>query len=174
MLSRLIPVEVGIVNSYTQLALRTIGGNLRAIRGDRDQKAIASRIGVSQTRLSNWERDRYKTLTLRSLIMLAHGYECSIEQIVQGVGGYREIVRHNGDQDQASGSPLRVGDPTHESVATRMELTRLRRLVASYETEAREMRTATDAIVKVALRLAALQATAAGQSHRRRRYRKLG
>jgi transcriptional regulator with XRE-family HTH domain len=141
--------------------------NLRNGRGlSLRQVEIASKGKISKATLTSLELGRIKNPDEDMLRELARIYGAEYSAIAL------RFVEANYGRDLVPSS--HVEDPTDDPVATRMELERLKALVAQYETEAREMRTATDAIVKVALRLAALQATAAGQPRRRRHHRKLG
>jgi DNA-binding Xre family transcriptional regulator len=79
-----------IASGYPRLELdSTVGKNLIRIRGERDQQEIAKRMGWPSSRLSNLERDRYKGMAMKTLLRLATAYECSVEEIVAGVMGYR-------------------------------------------------------------------------------------
>jgi len=73
------------VSGYADSRLASIGENLKRIRGDEDQKAVAKRMGIPQARLSNWEKNRYRTVSVRTLLWLAKGYRCGVEQLVQGL-----------------------------------------------------------------------------------------
>jgi transcriptional regulator with XRE-family HTH domain len=91
------PVAADIANGYPQRTVkpRTIGANLSKIRGKTHQKDIAARMGIEQARLSNWERDRFKDLKVKTLLELAIGYQCTVEDILDGVDPAYDLVRHS-------------------------------------------------------------------------------
>lgn len=83
-----------------------------------------------------------------------------------------DLTRH--DRDQQSGASLNVGDPLNEKDAIGVELQELRALVAKYEKDAHEVRTVTDALVKVALSLEQTRKAPKGKSNRGGRDRRMG
>ena len=141
-------------------ALPTIGENIRHLRlaaGFKKQGEFADRLKVPQSRVSDWEKDRYGLPDTATLLKIAKGLDCSIDRILDGVDpGYdatkaRDLIRQASDQH--SGLPQHLGAQTDDTTAAGLELQALRDLVARYEKEAREVRTVTDSLVKVALAL---------------------
>lgn len=150
--------------------------NLREERGlSQMQVEIASGGKLRAGTLKSIETGRIKNPDPDHLRVLARIYKVGFERMAEPflIANYgRDLTRHFGDQQ--SGSSSHVGDQTHDAAEARMELERLRLLVGQYEKEAREVRTATDAIVRVALRLEKIRKTEGAQSHRGRRDRKVG
>lgn len=139
------------------------------------QVEIASNGKLRAGTLKSIETGRIKNPDPDHLRALARIYKVGFERIAEPflVANYgRDLTRHFGDQ--SSGSSSNEGDQIDDPVATRMELERLTELVNKYEAEAREVRTATDAIVRVALRLEQIRKTSGKQSGRSRRDRKVG
>jgi transcriptional regulator with XRE-family HTH domain len=90
--------------------MATIGQNLQKIRGTKDQVEIAARLRMKKTtQLSNWENDRYKNVKLKSLLRLAYGYECTVEEIIEGVDpeytALRATFRDRANTETAHGEP---------------------------------------------------------------------
>lgn len=74
--------------SPTLLAVPTIGENIRRLRlraGFRTSKALAQAIGVPPPRMSDWENDRYALPDTDSLIKIAKGLRCSVDELLRGV-----------------------------------------------------------------------------------------
>src|SRR5881392_2985251 len=91
----------GIARNYPQpVSAKAVGRNLRAIRKARkeNQEAVASRIGVPQERISEWETGRYESFDMKTLIRLAQGYGSTVEQLLVGVDesydSHRDLLRH--------------------------------------------------------------------------------
>lgn len=86
------------MRGYALPKVASLGENLKRIRGDEDQKIVAKRMGVAQTRLSNWEKNRYKTVSVRTLLWLAKAYRCRVEDLVEGLDAEydagRDLSRH--------------------------------------------------------------------------------
>lgn len=137
---------------------KEIGENLAKLRTDRGlsqmQVEIASKGRLRAGTLKSIETGRIKNPDPDHLRELARIYNVTLQTLAQPflVANYgRDLVRHAVDQQSESSS--HVGDQAHDPASTRMELERLRTLVGKYETEAREVQVATDAIAKVALHL---------------------
>lgn len=76
-------------------SLPTIGENIRKLRvaaGYRHQGEFAKRVGVPQSRLSDWENDRYKTIDTPSLLKLAKAIGCPIGALLHGVDADYDVV----------------------------------------------------------------------------------
>jgi transcriptional regulator with XRE-family HTH domain len=116
--TRLLPLVVHIVKGYAQPPVGTIGENLRRVRGKRPQKAIAERLGVKQSRLSNLEKGRYKTAKLTTLLWLAKGYQCRVEDLIVGIDPEYDAGDLS-DHSQSLRSPLPSGGAIDPAVATR-------------------------------------------------------
>ena len=66
----------------------SLGQNLKRLRwnaGFQTQKALADLLGVPQPRVSDWENDRYAVLETKTLVRIAKGLRCSIDQLLAGV-----------------------------------------------------------------------------------------
>jgi transcriptional regulator with XRE-family HTH domain len=96
-LRRLLPLAAQIVPDYALYTVVSIGSNLKRIRGEEDQRVIAQRMGVPQARLSNWEKDRYGTLTAHTLLWLAKGYRCRVDDILRGVDADYDAIHRDGE-----------------------------------------------------------------------------
>lgn len=87
-----------IATGYAQALVSTIGDNLKRIRGERGQEEIADRMGVQKPQVSNWETGRYRDMALKTLFKLAIGYQCTVEEIIEGVNekysASRDQIRH--------------------------------------------------------------------------------
>lgn len=94
-LTRLDSIAVGIVSGYAHGGVATLGENLKQMRGTRDQGEIAEKMSVPQGRLSNWENDRYQTVTVKTLLWLAWGYGCSVEDLVIGLDDRYDALRRH-------------------------------------------------------------------------------
>lgn len=69
-------------------ALPTIGENIRRLRhaaGFKRQGDFAERVGVPQSRVSDWENDRYETIDTRSLVKLAKILSVPVDELLRGV-----------------------------------------------------------------------------------------
>lgn len=105
-----------IANDYPRLLMGSLGINLKRARGSRKQKDIAAELGMKQTELSNYEHDRYATITLDKLLVLARGYRCSVEELVVGIDSAYDLSRH----EQRLQGTLRTGGAL-DSIATRLQ-----------------------------------------------------
>lgn len=77
----------------------TIGENIRRARiaagyGDKRQGAFAREIGVTQSRLSDWENDRGAFIELPNLLRIAKGAKVSIDVLLAGVDPDYDLVCH--------------------------------------------------------------------------------
>lgn len=64
-----------------------LGANIERLRreaGHTNATAFAEAIGVTATQLHDWETGRYKNLSLESLIKIAQGIPCTVEDLLQG------------------------------------------------------------------------------------------
>jgi hypothetical protein len=82
------------------------------------------------------------------------------------------MTRH--DSDQGSKLPQDVGGQNDDGVTVGLELQELRGRVARYEAEAREVRTVTDSLAKVALALEEIRKAPKGKTSRGGGNRKVG
>ena len=101
-------VAAQIAPNYPQ-PVTTLGQNLKRIRKARKerQQDVAARMGVDQPQLSNWEQGRFKNVRLETLMMLAKGYRCAIDELVKGFDEeydslvMGDLIRQGGDQPSA-------------------------------------------------------------------------
>jgi transcriptional regulator with XRE-family HTH domain len=69
-------------------SVATLGQNLKRLReraGFDSQIEFARAIGASSQQVSDWENDRRDTVDLATIVRLAKGLKCSVEELVQGV-----------------------------------------------------------------------------------------
>lgn len=74
----------------------SLGQNIKRLRrkaGLRTQRAFADRLGVPQPRVSDWENDRYTVLETLTLVRIAKGLRCSIDQLLAGMDPDYDRVR---------------------------------------------------------------------------------
>lgn len=147
---------------------------LREGRGwSQGQVVIQTKGKIKIGTLKSLEAGRIKHPDAADLHVLAVAYGVQYESLasrfVEANYG-SDLIRPNGDQE----SDLSEGAQANVPAEARVELERLRELVGRYETEAREVRTATDAIVRVALRLEQIRKTESAKPNRRSRDRKVG
>ena len=94
----------------------SLGQNIKRLRweaGLHTQKALADLLGVPQPQVSDWENDRYAVLETLTLVKIAKGLRCSVDQLLAGVDPDYDRVRGAG----AGAEALRVGsavDPSAE------------------------------------------------------------
>ena len=77
----------------------SLGENIRRLRrrsGLRTQQALADLLGVPQPQVSDWENDRYSILGTMTLVRIAKGLGCSIDQLLAGVDPDYDRVREAG------------------------------------------------------------------------------
>jgi len=88
------------VNIYCgSLANVSLGQNIKRLRweaGFQTQKALADLLGVPQPRVSDWENDRYAVLETTTLVRIAKGLRCSIDQLLVGVDPDYDRIRQAG------------------------------------------------------------------------------
>ena len=68
---------------------------LRTVMGLR-QKAFAELLGVPQSRVSDWENDRFAVPEVSSLIKLAKALHCSVDELLAGVDPDYDRIREGG------------------------------------------------------------------------------
>ena len=87
----------------------SLGQNIRRLRweaGIQTQKALAELLGVPQPQVSDWENDRYSVLETLTLVKIAKGLRCSVDQLLVGVDPDYDRVRETGSV--VSVEPARV------------------------------------------------------------------
>jgi transcriptional regulator with XRE-family HTH domain len=103
--------------AYAQ-GLVGLGDNIKALRvaaGQENAAAFARSINVTPATLNDWETGRYENLRLDSLLRIAKGLGCAVEELLQGVDpAYDKIIATRRDlvgqtTDQKSG--FRGGEP---------------------------------------------------------------
>lgn len=73
-----------------------IASNIRELRKARKwtQTKLAEEMGVTQARISDWERQRYPSMDLTSVLSLAKGFGVTVDQIIAGFDAeYDALVR---------------------------------------------------------------------------------
>src|SRR5262245_40511997 len=78
-------IAAEIAHNYA-LPVSTLGKTLQRIRESRgeEQQDVAQRMGVKYNQLSNWENDRYSNIQLKTLLALAFGYRCTVDELIAG------------------------------------------------------------------------------------------
>ena len=74
----------------------SLGQNIKRLRweaGLHTQKALADLLGVPQPQVSDWENDRYAVLETLTLVKIAKGLRCSVDQLLAGVDPDYDHVR---------------------------------------------------------------------------------
>ena len=90
----------------------SLGRNIKRLRweaGLHTQKALADLLGVPQPRVSDWENDRYAVLETLTLVRIAKGLRCSLDELLDGVDPDYDRIRQ-ADRDPAV-DPSRAGSP---------------------------------------------------------------
>ena len=64
--------------------------------GLRTQKAFAELLGVPQSQVSDWEKDRYAVLEIYTLIKLAKVFHCSVDELLAGIDPDYDRIRDGG------------------------------------------------------------------------------
>ncbi len=74
----------------------SLGQNIKRLRweaGLQTQKALADLLGVPQPQVSDWENDRYAVLETLTLVKIAKGLRCSVDQLLAGIDADYDRVR---------------------------------------------------------------------------------
>ena len=74
----------------------SLGRNIKRLRweaGLHTQKALADLLGVPQPQVSDWENDRYAVLATTTLVRIAKGLRCSLDQLLAGVDPDYDRIR---------------------------------------------------------------------------------
>ena len=90
----------------------SLGQNIKRLRwqaGLQTQKAFADLLGVPQPRVSDWENDRYAVLETTTLVRIAKGLRCSIDQLLVGLDPDYDRIRQTGHVRVVE--PARVHSP---------------------------------------------------------------
>ena len=94
----------------------SLGQNIKRLRweaGLQTQKALADLLGVPQPQVSDWENDRYAVLETLTLVKIAKGLRCSVDQLLAGVDPDYDRAR---EASVGVGAQL-VGDSPVETAA---------------------------------------------------------
>ncbi len=84
-----------VVRSYSALP-RSLGRNIKRLRqeaGVRTQTALAELLGVAKSQVNDWENDRYPILGTLTLINIAKGLRCSVDDLLAGVDPHYDWTR---------------------------------------------------------------------------------
>ena len=87
----------------------SLGQNIKRLRresGLHTQKALADLLGVPQPQVSDWENDRYTVLETLTLVKIAKGLRCSVDELLVGVDPDYDRIREAGSMGGAK--PLRL------------------------------------------------------------------
>jgi transcriptional regulator with XRE-family HTH domain len=104
--------------------VRTVGDNLKTLRGKMNQDELASRAGLKQGDISKWETNKTQP-TVKNVLKLAKGLRRPIEDLVAGVDSdydamRSDLISHAGDQ--ASGFSQGAGpDVTAPAASSRLQ-----------------------------------------------------
>lgn len=83
------------LHAYPQGHMATLGQNIERLRvaaGHKNATAFARSIGISAATLHDWESGRYQNLRLDSLIRVARGIPCAVEELLIGVDSDYDVV----------------------------------------------------------------------------------
>lgn len=136
----------------------SFGENIRRIRGARTQKEFADLCGVSQSRISDWERGRYQSMDLKSLFKIAKADRISIDRIVPGIDAEydsldiarRDLAGHSSRDTKApAGTRNKAGEDAPSSDSTRD----LQRQIANLKAANKQL---ADMLGEVSVRVAGL------------------
>lgn len=150
--------------------MSSIGKNLKEIRGAQTQDEIAKQCGVPQNQWSKWESGK-SAPKLKTLLRLAAALNLPLEPFVVGVN--REFDLACQKRDQESGLSTE-GSQANVPAAARVELQRLRNLVAQYEAKTREVLRLSDALDDGIIALEEIGKADGRAASRGRRHRKTG
>ena len=90
----------------------SLGQNIKRLRweaGLQTQKALADLLGVPQPQVSDWENDRYAVLETLTLVKIAKGLRCSVDELLAGVDPDYDRVRE--EECAPAVEPARVDAP---------------------------------------------------------------
>jgi DNA-binding transcriptional regulator YiaG len=103
--------------AYAQGNVSTLGKNIERLRlsaGHANAARFARSIGITPATLNDWESGRYQNLRLDSLLRVARGVPCVIDELLIGVDtSYDEIVTARAASSYTPPA-LPVPDPKHE------------------------------------------------------------
>lgn len=74
----------------------SVGRNIKRLRfaaGIQTQKELAALLGVPQPQVSDWENDRYSVVETATLLKIAKGLRCSVDQLIAGLDPEYDRVR---------------------------------------------------------------------------------
>jgi transcriptional regulator with XRE-family HTH domain len=80
--------------------VRTLGQNIRELRegrGFKTQRAFALALKVEQSRLADWETNRYKSIEFANLVLMAKVLRTSIDVLIEGVDPEYDLIRQKSD-----------------------------------------------------------------------------
>lgn len=155
----------------------TVGKNIRRERlraGFKAQKAFAAAVGKPQSRVSDWETDRYGMPDLDTLVLISKTVKCSIDDLLVGVDpaydavAGRDLIWHGGQA--SSGAAEASAHATPPDPARLLELERI-------EARHRETVQALEGVIEQLVKLTGLEdgattaATAGSRRHHRTRHR---
>lgn len=128
-------VYASVAGLYADPRLATLGANIREQRerkGFRTARAFAQKLGVPESRLSDWENDRYEDIKLSTILRIARHLEIGVDELLAGAF---DLPRQAADQ--RSGSQHEV--PHVSASAERDRISALERQVATYRSLLGEM-----------------------------------
>lgn len=76
--------------------MASFGSNLSELRvraGYKRKKDFAAAVGVKPSQLSDWEKDRYRSVDSRTLIQLAKALKCSLDDLLEGIDAEYDAAR---------------------------------------------------------------------------------
>ncbi len=97
----------------------SFGRNIRRLRwksGLRTQRALADLLGAPQPQVSDWENDRYAVLETMTLVRIAKGLRCSVDQLLVGVDADYDRVREADSVPEAEPAPVDFAVETHADI----------------------------------------------------------
>ncbi len=93
--------------AYSQVAVSILGKNIERLRlagGHENAAAFARAIGITSATLNDWESGRYTNLRLDSLLRIARGVPCTVDDLLIGVDAAYDAVSRRGLSDSVNKS----------------------------------------------------------------------
>lgn len=104
-----------------------IGQNIKRVRqskGWATQVAFAERLGVTQARLSRWERENGSDPEIESLLKIAVAIPCSLDELVLGLNPAYDILRQSLDLPRQGGASSSFSPGRADAAAKKRKLTK--------------------------------------------------
>lgn len=96
--------------SYAHALLATLGSNIKRLReaaGFKTARALAKELQVPESRLSDWENDRYAEIKTKNLLLIAAAVGASVEDLLRGVNPRYDLSRRRAAEGAQSAASVR-------------------------------------------------------------------